>query len=253
MQHYRVVSLTEDDLGLIKGSPTIRRSFIDQVILLHDPDYINIIRAFNKAKDNRNALLSPKNTKIKDHDTFAILTEQLWNKSHEIQAARKKALDYFGRQIAHLADEYLQENVSISFEYKSTIANTASFEAFLEVKPSLYHDEQRVGRSLFGAHLDDFSITFADQKSRQFASRGQQKLIVLLMKIAQIKQLSNAQGPAIFLLDDFMTDFDPKRASQLLSILAHLDNQLIFTSPTQGGSLNQELQMLGAQITILTH
>ena len=123
----------------------------------------------------------------------------------------------------------------------------------MQASSTLYQNELQAGRSLFGAHLDDFIIRFQDKKSKQFASRGQQKLVVLLMKIAQIKQLSRKKGPAIFLLDDFMTDFDPERVRTLFSILAQLDTQLIFTCPVGGSILSQQLQSMGGQVIKLTH
>src|SRR5437868_6298202 len=93
-------------------------------------------------------------------------------------------------------------------------------------------EETRVGHSLFGAHLDDFLIHFQDKKSKNYSSRGQQKLIVLLVKIAQIQQLLHSKGPVILLLDDFMTDFDEQRCRLLLDLLFDLKIQLIFTVPT---------------------
>src|SRR5260370_35305801 len=101
--------------------------------------------------------------------------------------------------------------------------------------------EQYFKRSLFGAHVDDFIITLEGKKSRACASRGQQKMIVLLVKIAQIKQLTLKNGPIIFLLDDFMTDFDVERGASLLQVLFELNCQLIFTSPRRDSALESAL------------
>ena len=110
-----------------------------------------------------------------------------------------------------------------------------------------------MNRSLFGAHLDDILITFHDKRSKQYASRGQQKLIVLLIKIAQIKELLRQKGPAVFLLDDFMTDFDEQRIRQLVTVLRGLDIQLIFTTPLSSHILHSELAAHGAQTIKLSH
>jgi len=66
-------------------------------------------------------------------------------------------------------------------------------------------------------------------------------MIVLLIKMAQIRQLIQKKGPIIFLLDDFMTDFDVERGKALLSALLALDCQLIFTSPRRDSALESAL------------
>ena len=66
-------------------------------------------------------------------------------------------------------------------------------------------------------------------------------MIILLIKIAQIKQLAKKNGPMIFLLDDFMTDFDVERGKALLSALFELNCQLIFTSPRRDSALESAL------------
>ncbi len=91
MQHYRVVSLTEDDLALVKGSPQIRRTFLDQAILLSDPDFISQTRDFRTVLENRNTMLK-SGRGIYDHDLYLLWTQQLWERSKTIQCARKKSL-----------------------------------------------------------------------------------------------------------------------------------------------------------------
>jgi DNA replication and repair protein RecF len=132
------------------------------------------------------------------------------------------------------------------------VKNDASFEDFLAEHDWLYEDERRYGRSLFGAHLDDIAITFEDKKSKSFASRGQQKLIVLLVKIAQMRQLMVQKGSGIFLLDDFMTDFDEHRAANALNALMDLKMQLVITSPAKLGVLEGMVVNRGAQRILLT-
>ena len=127
-----------------------------------------------------------------------------------------------------------------------------TFEEFDKHFTPFYQEEIRYGRSLFGAHLDDFVINFKDKKSRLFASRGQQKLIVSLLKIAQVTFLASRRGPSLFLLDDFMTDLDENRAQLFLPILDNLEGQVFFTSPLKKGHMDSLLSQKGAQKVLLT-
>lgn len=250
MDHYRIISLTDDDMQLVKGAPQERRSFIDQAVLLNEPEYGHKFRDFRTVVDNRNALLySHKQTP----DTYAVFTEQLWEKSREIQIARQEALALLNTEVQELIATYLGGSLSLALAYSPKKELYTSFEEFIEANGGLYEQERRFGRSLFGAHLDDFTITFADANSRAYASRGQQKLIVMLLKIALTRRIAQLRGPVVFFLDDFMTDLDQERAFILLEILTSLRIQLIFTSPVRSGAFFQRLLDLGAQSVSLTH
>ncbi len=250
MNHYRVMSLTEDDIALVKESPQVRRTFMDQVMLLLDPDYAQILRFYRQVVDQRNALLEQRRG---HNDTYNLLTEQLWTKSVEIQHRRVELLKTIQEEINVIIENYFDSLFTISYQYGYKIAPQATITAFHDSNPRLYDQEGRFGRSLFGAHLDDMVIFFHDHHSKNFASRGQQKLIVLLTKIAVMRMLASRNEPAIFLLDDFMTDFDPMRAQVLLTLLHDLNSQLIFTTPTEGGVLHDLLLGLDAQTAKLTY
>lgn len=251
MDHFRVVTLVEDDLELIKSGPEVRRSYLDQAILLSDPSYSTQAKKFRHVVDNRNALLR---NGVSDKHSFQLWTQQLWELSCAIQSRRIEVLNDLSNEITHLINQYFaQQEISITFSYKSKGGQMGvSFEEFDKGHQDLYEQEVRFGRTLFGAHLDDFSINFLDKRSKSFASRGQQKIIVILMKIAQIKLLERNKGSVVFLLDDFMTDFDHTRVQLLLPMLTDLNSQLIFTAPAGQSPLLEALSERGAQHIMLT-
>ncbi|MFI5332820.1 MAG: DNA replication/repair protein RecF [Candidatus Babeliales bacterium] len=250
MDFYRIVTLTESDLDLIHGDPETRRAFIDQAIMLYDPAHANTIRDLRHCVEQRNALLQ----RSVSSDEFNTWTEQLFYKSVAIQDTRRTTLVALERTAQTLIADHFDNAFSIGFEYKAKrIPDDQSYETFRAAYPHLLQEEQKMNRSLFGAHVDDILITFHDKRSKQYASRGQQKLIVLLIKIAQIKELLRKKGPAVFLLDDFMTDFDERRIVQLLTVLRELDIQLIFTTPLSSHILTHELKAHGAQTIKLPH
>lgn len=245
MDHYRIITLTEDDLGLIKLGPDVRRQFIDQAILLYNPSYIQQLKEYKTIVDNRNKLLQAMRV---NKDMYTVWTEQLWHKTNIIQNERVAFLHQLQQEVELMLKAYFPYDVHINFTYKpKKTGGISTLEDFFKVNSNLFETEKRFGRSLFGAHLDDFAITFQGNASRMFASRGQQKLIMLLVKIAQIKALSRQKGPAIFLLDDFMTDFDHDRAQIVIKALTDLKGQLIFTAPIKSSILADMLLEKGAQ------
>ncbi len=251
MNYYRVVTLTEDDLTLIKGGPDVRRAFIDQALVLFDPEVARQLRTFKTVLENRNALLMGGGGYS---SSFELWTGQLWEQSRELQIKRKGLLGLLEKQVNELLFSHFgqKEDLNITLSYEAKNNEATSLDQFLATA-TFFEEEFRLRRSLFGAHLDDFVITFCQKKSKVYASRGQQKLIMVLLKIAQMKELLALNGAAVFLLDDFMTDFDEPTVEILLKLLISLESQLIFTCPVKGGVLDEKLLGLGAQKVKLTH
>jgi DNA replication and repair protein RecF len=241
LAYYRVVSLTEDDLKLIQDGPEERRAFLDAALLLHDASFMVKMREYRIVLENRNALLQKD---IIDKDTYFVWTKKLWEHTITIQEMRKQFLAALEAAINGMLDHYIDPQLSLAMTYQAKKASDQQFDHFLQKNGSLdelLRQEQYFKRSLFGAHVDDFMVILEGKKSRAYASRGQQKMIILLIKIAQIKQLAHKNGPTIFLLDDFMTDFDVERGKALLQALFELDCQLIFTSPRRDSALEGAL------------
>jgi len=245
INHIRVVCLTEDDLELVKGGPQARRLFLDQALLLQDPDYAQVLRAFRQIVNNRNALLRHGSWCA---DTYAILTEQMWRASRDIEERRIQLLSALTDNITERIATHFEGAIPIALRYKASGGTHKTFEIFMADFGRIEQQERRFYRSAFGAHLDDFGIEFCKKRARGFASRGQQKLTVLLLKLAQIDQTRAVTGvrPA-FLVDDFLTDFDERTACTLLQLLRDIELQSIFTSPLEGRFLSNTLLGMGAQ------
>lgn len=252
MEFIRVISVTDDDVSVVRGSPQDRRSFLDRALLLHDPDYSDVLRDFRTILQNRNALLNGESGKPWNKDTYYVLTEQLWNQSRKLSQLRKSLLESIADCVHKMARTYLPGPISIEFLYDPGVLRHETFDQFFAGSGRLEQRERVMGRSLFGAHLDDFSITFQNSKSRSHSSRGQQKLVLLLLKIGQAYHLAHTKlVTPILVLDDFMTDFDLPTATALLNSLKALSGQLIFTSPARDGVLATEVRNMGGQILAL--
>jgi len=226
--YYQIVTITIDDLELIQSSPIVRRSFIDQAILLADPSFIEILQRYRQIVQQRNALLLKSFT----YESYIIWTKQLWQASIVIQKARIQALNLLNIRISKLLQDFFDKNYTLEIVYNyKHIQPDESFESFLERKKSLIAYEPIIKRSDFGAHLDDFTFNFCNKKIKNFGSRGQQKLLVLLIKIAQVLNLQERLNYPILLIDDFITDFDKEKLKSIIDLLFTLNCQLIITSP----------------------
>lgn len=250
LEHFRVVTVTERDLGIINESPHERRAFVDQALMLHDPEYAGLLRTFKQTVHNRNALLQHHSI---DPDLYTIWTDKLLDQSHMIKTRRAAYLTSLEEHINTLLSTFISSSATVQLsyhtKYEKDLLNTHDIETQM---PRLKEQERALGRSLYGAHLDDINILFSGFSSRHFASRGQQKLTILLIKVAQLSYLmKEIDKGAVLLVDDFMTDFDEQVASDLVFLLSSFSIQRIFTSPVRQGPLEGLLSRDGAHKIIL--
>lgn len=252
MDVYRVVTVTEDDLELITGGPEVRRTFLDQAIMLSNPLFAKTMAQLRRIVDQRSSLLARG-----DHiqrDVYYLWTEQLWLKSRDVMQERSLRLACILQEAQEFITRMFAGTYRLDMTYQPKIdLESPSFEQWFSEQPSLYASEVATGRSLFGAHLDDVIIRFQENNSKLYASRGQQKLLVMLIKMAQVREISRHRGPVILLLDDFLTDFDQKKAQACLQILRDLqEGQLIITSPLASGVLVDMVESFDGQRVMLT-
>lgn len=227
---YRAITLTEDDMDIISGGPEVRRLFLDHLVLLHNPSFGLMLRTFRTVLAQRNALLAHPTV---DHQQFLLWTSRLWEITQHIQQERRTVLAALLAHVQGLIDEW-SFSLSVQGEYKPKWQEGKEMPS---ANSALFGQERKWKRSLFGAHLDDIQFTFNQKLARSFASRGQKKLMVFLLKAAQAAYLSQQGKPVILLLDDFMTDFDEATARKLFSGLRTLFSQIIITAPHQEGIL----------------
>lgn len=220
MDYFRVISVTEDDLELIQDGPQKRRSFLDQTIAMENSGFAKIIKEFKVAVEQKQVLLHQSRV---DLEMYAIWTQQIREKTVLIQEARKQILGEMEVRIQQLIALCNEPDLSVSYSYVCRSQDISDEE--------LCQKEMKYRRILYGAHLDDILITFQGKSSRLYASRGQQKLILFLMKIYQIERITKQRGPVLVLVDDFITDFDQERYEKLSFLFKLLNTQIIYTIP----------------------
>lgn len=236
VSHFRAITVIEDDIGIVTGAPEYRRTFLDNALLLADSSYAQKLSQYRKVLKQRNSFLMQQTYGAQADELYTVLTEQLWYRAQDLRADRQSYLVQLEAAVNALINQFLSDTGSaVQFSYQAQDDSDTSPEAWM----SLYKTkEQYARRTLFGPHIDDITIILGDKASRKYASRGQQKLIALLLKVAQFTLL---QMPVVFALDDFMTDFDDYRLQALLQLLISFDAHIVFTVPLQDSPLSHYL------------
>lgn len=222
LQVARLVYFSNQDMEILRGPAEKRRKFLDFVAVQIDPIYRRHLRAYEKALRSRNLLLKAPSQKWREISAF---NQPLVDAGNHLAEAR-------GRIIASLqekADE-AQRNISDSvekLEMKYVRGYDHDFAAALEASRS---EDLRLRQTCAGPHRDDVALIL-NGESTSFASEGQQRSVVLALRLAQAGLIEASSGAApLFLLDDIFGELDVKRRNALLHRLPAHAQKLITTT-----------------------
>ena len=225
IEGFKAILFHPDNLSLVKGGPEERRSFLNVAAAQYYPAYISDYQRFSSALDNRNALLKNASKGMYvDEGELVAWSAMMAEYSAAIYRTRVeylKKLEVYVREIGLKISDGKEE---ISFEYKSDISEDSDESIVEQYKSALtasLDKERIVGSSLYGPQRDDIIIKINGQPTRGFASQGQQRSIVLSMKLAEGEVIRDTFGEyPVFLLDEMLSELDEKRRRFVLDSLS---------------------------------
>jgi len=229
-QILKTVLFSSEDLMLLRGVPEDRRKWLDRAISQIYPLYDERLSKYEKIRTQKNNLL--KSEKI-DNSLLEVYNEQLAIAGSNVIFLRKKYLSEI-EKIAQKKHSKISEEEVLKIIYSSTFELGETIEEILEnYKKSLkenYTEEIRRTQSLIGPHRDDVVFFINNKESTKFASQGQQRTIVLSLKLAEIDIIKEKIGTSpILLLDDVLAELDDLRQNYLLNSIDK-ETQTIITS-----------------------
>jgi len=225
IEGFKAILFHPDDLSLVKGGPEERRAFLNVAASQCYPAYISDYSRFQTALDNRNALLknASKGLYTDDGELYAWSASMAEYASYIYLTRTEylKKLEVYVREIGLKISDGKEE---ISFEYKSDILVGGDKEEikkeYLNILTASTDREKIVGTSLYGPQRDDIIIKINGQPTRGFASQGQQRSIVLSMKLAEGEVIRDMFGEyPVFLLDEMLSELDESRRKFVLDTL----------------------------------
>lgn len=229
-QVLKTVLFSSEDLLLLRGAPEDRRKWLDRAISQIYPLYDDRLSKYEKIRIQKNNLL--KNEKL-DKSLFDVYNEQLAIAGSNVIYLRKKYLSEI-EKIAQQKHSKISEEEKLKMIYSSTFELGETIEEILEnYKKSLeenYNEEIRRLQTLIGPHRDDIIFYINEKESTKFASQGQQRTIVLSLKMAEIDIIKEKIGTSpVLLLDDVLAELDDLRQNYLLNSIDK-ETQTIITS-----------------------
>ena len=230
---FKTVLFSTQDLLLLRGIPQDRRDWIDIAISQIYPAYDDRLSKYNKVRIQKNNFLKEYN---QNEILFDVYNEQMIILGSNIIYLRRKFL----KEIEKIAQK---KHAIISGVEKLTIQYDCNFlekdnnfeieeisQKFKQKLEERKKEEIQRGQALVGPHRDDIIFYINNQESTKFASQGQQRTVVLSLKLAELDIITQKTGePPVLLLDDVLAELDDIRQNYLLKTINE-NTQTIITS-----------------------
>jgi len=207
---------------LLDAGPQIRREFLDWGIFNHNRNFLASWRKFNRALQQRNALLKTRQVK-----QLSAWDKELVEFGVEVNDFRKNYIEQLQPVFLQMAEHFLGLNqLDLRF-----VRGWDDQQALEQVLANDLQKDLRYGFTHSGPHRADFLTYHNKRLARDFLSRGQQKLLVLALIISQVSLLSrHSQNDCCLLIDDLTAELDTVNGSKLLKYLNELGCQVFLTS-----------------------
>lgn len=232
-----LVFVSPSDTSLIEGGSEERRRLMDVVISQYDHAYIEALTNYNKALQQRNALL--KMEEVPDASLMEIWEQEMARNGEILYAKReefvKEMIPVFQRIYHYISGN--REEVSLAY------VSHCQRGPLLDVIQRDRVKDRAVGYSLHGVHRDDLEMLIGGYQMKREGSQGQNKTFVLALKLAQFDFLHRIRSSAtpILLLDDIFDKLDAQRVEAIVQLVSGDNFGQIFITDTNRDHLDRIL------------
>ena len=251
----RTVVFAPEDLQIIRGDPSVRRAFLDDIAVQIHPLYSQTKSDFDKVARQRAALIKQaqvalRRGRVPDISTLSVWDERFAELSSQVTAMRASLVRRLSDPVATAYDDvadsprHLALSMDASIDRKigtnpddSTSADLENVEAqtqrLLAALERLQDQEMERGVNLVGAHRDDLSLCLGHMPVKGFASHGESWSVGLALRLGAFDLLADDGETPILILDDVFAELDTKRRAGLTTRMDKAD-QVLITAAVEG-------------------
>ena len=225
------ITFTPNDLALVKGGPSERRSFIDKHVMDSRSSFVEPILTYQRALKHKNLLLKnnirSENELLPWNRIMAEAGYEIYNERRNfIQQLEPKVEKYYRR----FSNESTEIKLSLS-ETRHATENYKSHEEMFEALNKLASNEIKLRSTIAGPHRQELSINIDNKNSRMFSSQGEARSMVLALKLSALEIIEeNINESPITLLDDVDSELDAHRREALMEMIFSKGRQVIVTA-----------------------
>lgn len=233
----RVISFAPEDLTIVRGDPSDRRRFLDQVLSQRRASYASALSEYDRVLRQRNALLREQRgapVSQGDDDTLSAWTQQLVAHGAPLIAARVAAVTALRGPVQDALARLTDDGAILELSYQTLEDDPSPPGDVHEVAQRLHAllaaragEERRRGTTLVGPHRDDLLLTLAGLPARVTASQGEAWSIALACKVGATELLTGVGDRPVLLLDDVFSELDETRRRRVAALCVGFDQVLV--------------------------
>lgn len=229
-----IIIFTPDDLEIVKGSPQVRRKFLNVELSQLYSNYYIILNEYEKLLKIRNEYLKRNSF---DENYFDIITSYLVDKAIIIYKMRQKFVDKFNifcqtiyKDITNYNGFRIVYKKNIDVDIFDSNIKKIILEKFKEKKEI----EIKLSSTIYGPHRDDLEFYLGESNLKYYGSQGQQRLAILTVKLSEIEIFKKYKNSTpILLLDDIFSEIDNDKKDNLLKYISKNIQTIITTTDVE--------------------
>jgi DNA replication and repair protein RecF len=252
----RCVGFSALDLDLVRGEPALRRHWLDRVVLQLEPLYSELLSRYGRLLRQRSQLLRRQQGPTSNDVLLDAFDAQMALLGTRLHRRRQRALARLeplaSRWHGRLSDghELLELHYRSGSEPPAEDSEAAWCQTLQEQLLRQRPDECRLSQCGVGPHRDEIALLLQGNPARRYGSAGQQRTLVLALKLAELELVQQVVGePPVLLLDDVLAELDPGRQQLLLAAVGQGHQCLVSATHLDAfsGGWRQASQVIGMQ------
>ena len=252
----RCVGFSALDLELVRGEPALRRHWLDRVVQQLEPLYAALLSRYGRLLRQRSQLLRRGLAPGERANLLEAFDLQMAVVGTRLHRRRRRAL----ARLEPLAQVWQQrlggggEPLLLSYQSGTKLSGEGEADeeetwrrCLLEQLALQRGEEERLGYCLVGPHRDEIALLLGGSAARRYGSAGQQRTLVLSLKLAELDLVRQVVGePPLLLLDDVLAELDPRRQQLLLEAVGNGHQCLVSATHLEAfhGDWRQEAQVV---------
>ncbi len=250
-RYFSSVLFAPEDLGIVRGDPSARRRFIDQLLVLHTPRLAGVMSDYERTLKQRNSLLkSARSSGLKANQltTLEIWDDRLVVFGSEIIDERVRLIEALSQPIRDayasvVGDDHgpsltpllsingvdVEDSGAGSTESRPVASDLSTADLFRSALAARRKSEVERGLTLVGPHRDDILFELNSLPVKGYASHGESWSFALALKLASAELLrrDSTLGDPVLILDDVFAELDSHRRARLASAVSTFEQVLI--------------------------
>jgi DNA replication and repair protein RecF len=240
----RTVVFSPDDLDLVRGDPSLRRRFLDDLLVARQPRFVGVRSDYDKVLKQRNMLLKTAGRRGSVRNEAALGTLEAWD-THLARAGAElleARLALVSALQPHVSARYADVSQSVpkpdrgneaGLEYRASwdlgaSTKRAELEQGLLAEVARRRDEELDrGVTLVGPHRDDLVLSLGPLPAKGYASHGESWSFALALRLASFELLRADGDDPVLILDDVFAELDTLRRSRLAELVAGTEQVLV--------------------------